>query len=368
MKVTCDREALLNACQLAGAAVTTQKLNPVLRNLKLIAEAERLTLLATDLELSIRIEVRSVDTEQAGEALIPSARFTSILREAGDAQVRLQADPAQCLVQTERAEFEMPADDPAHYPDVPEFTEESYHQLPAGYLRTLIRRTVFAAAKAETSRPAMAGVLWELDEGMTRLVASDGRRLAQAQAVATVHGTAPGRLLSAVVPTKAVDLLERTLNDPDESVRISLRPNEVLFRTERATVCSRLVEGRYPNWRDVFPKKPATRVPLLAGSFLAAVRQAAIMTDAEAKRVSFTFDAGKLTLQAQGQEVGRSKVELPLEYDGKPIAISFNPAYLIEMLRALEVDDVVTGELIDGNTVGVFRLGEEFGYLVMPFS
>jgi DNA polymerase-3 subunit beta len=133
-------------------------------------------------------------------------------------------------------------------------------------------------------------------------------------------------------------------------------------------VCSRLVEGRYPPYKEVFPKKPTVKVPLSVGPFLAAVRQAAIMTDEESKRVIFTFSRKKLTLQAQGAATGRSKVEMPLEYDGKDIKINFDPRYVTDMLRVLDADAPLTVEVIDGNSVALFRSGDNYSYIVMPLS
>jgi DNA polymerase-3 subunit beta len=367
MKALCHREGLLAACQLAGAAVTARDLNPILRNFKMVAEEGRCTLLATDLELSIRLEVRGVQVEEPGEAIFPAARTTAILREATDEEVRVEADPQACLIRGQTMEFEMPSEDPVNFPEVPAFAEEHYHELPAGLLRRLIRRTAFAAAK-ENARYSMTGVLWELEDAIARLVATDGRRLAVAQGAAVAHGGHATKGQTPVVPSKAIDLLERNLHDEDELVRVSLRPNEALFKTERATICSRLVEGRYPAYRDVFPKKQPVKVPLSVGPFLTAVRQAAIMMDDETKRVMFGFAKGKLTLQAHGKDTGRSKVELPIEFDSKAINISFNPGFLIEMLRALEADASLNLELVDANTVGVFRMGDEYAYLIMPLT
>jgi DNA polymerase-3 subunit beta len=163
-------------------------------------------------------------------------------------------------------------------------------------------------------------------------------------------------------------LLERNLQDVDEVVRVSLRPNEVLFRTERAMVYSRLVEGRYPAYREVFPKKQTTKVSLTVGPFQTAVRQAAIMTDEESKKVVFTFTKKKLTVQASGAESGRSKVEMPLEYEGKQIDIKFDPRYLTDMLRVLEPDTALTLELVDSNSPALFRSGSDYSYVVMPLS
>src|SRR5206468_12002024 len=111
------------------------------------------------------------------------------------------------------------------------------------------------------------------------------RRLAVIEGPATAHGGHDTKGQTPVVPTKAMSLLERNLQDPDEVVRVSLRPNEVLFKTERAMIYSRLVEGRYPAYREVFPKKQTVKVHLSVGPFYTAVRQAAVMTDEESKKV-----------------------------------------------------------------------------------
>jgi DNA polymerase-3 subunit beta len=291
----------------------------------------------------------------------------AILRESTDDELSIEADAQTCLVRSPHNEFEMGGEDPAEFPMVPEFTEEKYHELSAGDLREMIRRTVFAAA-TENPRYAMNGTLWELEGDKAKLVATDGRRLAAAEGPATAVGGHDTRGQVHVVPTKAMQLLERNLQDPDEKVRVCLRPNDALFKTERAMICSRLVEGRYPPYKEVFPKKQTVKVPLLIGPFLAAIRQAAIMTDEESKRVGFTFAKKKLTLQAQGPATGRSKVEMPLDYDGKDIKINFDPRYVTDMLRVLNADDALTVELIDGNSVALFKCGENYSYIVMPLS
>jgi DNA polymerase-3 subunit beta len=367
MKALCHREGLLAAFQLASVAVATRDVKPILRNLKVIAADGRCTLMATDLELGIRLEVRGVQVEEPGEAILPAARMTAILRESTDEELAVEANADACVVRGQFNEFEMASEDPANFPDVPAFAEEKYHELSAGMLREMIRRTIFAAA-AENPRYAVTGLLWELDDTVARLVATDGRRLAVAEGTGTPHGGHATAGQTLVVPTKAMGLLERNLQDEGETVRVSLRPNEALFKTERAMIYSRLVEGRYPPYREVFPKKPTVKVPLTVGPFHAAVRQAAIMTDDESKKVVFSFAKKKLTLQARGAATGRSKVEMPLEYDGKTIDISFDPKFVTDMLRVLDPDTALTLELVDGNTVGLFRCGENYSYIVMPLT
>src|SRR5712692_4435323 len=160
MKAVCQREGFLSACQLASVAVSGRDIKPILRNLKIIGDKDRCTLMATDLELGIRLEMRGVQIEEAGEAILPAARTTAILREATDDEMRLEVSNTSCLLRGAFNEFEMPSEDPAHFPDVPAFAEEKYHELTAGPLREMIRRTSFAAAK-ENARYSMTGVLWE---------------------------------------------------------------------------------------------------------------------------------------------------------------------------------------------------------------
>jgi DNA polymerase-3 subunit beta len=367
MKLYCERESLLSDTQLASAAVSTRDIKPILRNLKAIAAGDKCTLMATDLEMGIRLELRSPKVQEPGSAILPATRFTSILREATDEHLTIEADGQRCVVTGAHNEFEMPGEDPEEFPDVPAFSDKQYHELTAGVLRTMIRRTIFATAK-ESTRYAMTGVVWELEGEVCRLIATDSKRLALATGQAKSVGGHDTKGQSHIVPTKAMALLERNLHDDDETVKVALKANDVLFRTERATIYSRLVEGRFPPYKEILPKKANARIPLAVGLFLTAVRQAAIMTDDESKRVNFQFAAKKVTLAAHGAAAGRSKVELPLEYDGTPIEIAFDPSYLVDMLKVLAPEEALVLELNDGSKPALFKSGSDYQYLVMPLS
>jgi DNA polymerase III subunit beta len=367
MKASYHREGLLAAFQLASAAIAARDVKPILRNLKVITTQDRCTLMATDLELGIRLEVRGVKVEEPGEAILPGARTLSILRESTDDELSMEADADKVLIRGAYNEFEMASEDPANFPDVPEFTEEKYHEVAAGVLREMIRRTIFATA-VENPRYALTGVLWELEDGHARLVATDGRRLAVMQQPAASHDGHNTQNQTLVVPTKAMQLLERNLHDAEETVRVAFQPNQVLFKTEKATIYSRLVEGRYPPYREIFPKKQTAKIPLAVGSFYTAVRQSAIMTDDDSKKVTFSFGKKKLTLQARGTDTGRAKIELPIEYEGKAMEINFDPRFLSDMLRILAPDAPLQLELVDSNSPALFRSGDEYSYIVMPLS
>ncbi|MCI0460702.1 MAG: DNA polymerase III subunit beta [Gemmataceae bacterium] len=368
MKAQYHREGLLAACQLASVAVASRDVKPILKNIKAIVDGDRCTLMATDLELGIRLEVRSVRAEEPGEAILPTTKIISILRESTDEELEIEASPDACTVRGQFNEFEMAGEDPSIFPDVPAFSEEKYHEINGGLLREMIHRTLFAVADAEHARfGATTGVLWELEDGKVRLVATDGKCLALTEGPATAHGGHSTKGQAPVVPAKAMTLLERNLHEEDEVVRVSFRPNEALLKTERAMIVTRLVEGRFPDYKRVVPQKSATKVPLTVGPFYTAVRQAAIMTDDETKRVAFTFAKKKLTLQARGPEAGRSRVELPLEYEGKSAEINFDPKYLTNMLRVLEPETKLILELEDANRPALFRSeSSDYQYVVTP--
>src|SRR4051812_41853435 len=146
MRALCSREGLLSACQLVSAAVPSRDVKPILKNLKAVAGDGRCTLMATDLEVGIRLDVQGLVIQESGEAILPAKKLIDILREARDESLTIEADPSQCVVRGPSLEFEMPSEDPAQFPDFPTFTEEKYHEISAGTLREMIQRTRFAAA------------------------------------------------------------------------------------------------------------------------------------------------------------------------------------------------------------------------------
>lgn len=367
MKVVCRREEFFSAFQLVNTAVPARDVKPVLRNVKVIAADERCTLLATDLELGIRLEVPGLSVEEPGAVLLPAHRLLAILRESPDETLVFETTEQSCLVRGDRSEFELGGEDPEAFPDVSRFSADACHEVNAGVFRELIRRTAFAAA-VDSNRFAFTGVLCELDGSVARLVATDGRRLAVAEGEAVAHGGHSTKGKIHILPTKALHLLERNLQDPDEQIRVSLSPNEALFQTTRATIYTRLVEGRFPPYRDVVPKKPSVKVTLPVAAFHAAVRQAAVMTDQESRKVVLGFAKGKLTLRAQGADVGRSRVEMPLDYDGKPLEIAFNPQLLTDMLRALHEMEAVDLALTNAASPALFRCGQNYSHIIMPLS
>ena len=375
MKVTCQRDSLQMACQAVAQAVPTHTTIPALKNIKATAHDDALLLVAYDPTqgVGIRYELRGVTVARAGSCILPKDQLIQILRESGDPDISLDAGK-EAIVAKAGGRYEMLSLDVDEFPDIPSFDDGGrYHEVTAGQLRTMIKRTAFSADKKDTTAKfALTGVLWEAEGKMTRLVATDTKRLAVCEGPANVYG--PPDTVKAVhlVPLKAVNLLERNLTDDNELVRIGLRTNDALFQTERAMIYTSLVQGKFPPYREIIAKtrKEATqKVPLPVDGFLARVRQSAIMTDEESMRVDMTFEAGKVTMKSRGAKTGSSEVSLDLpEYTGPTTEIAFDPQYLIEFLRALEGEPTVVLEMSTGARAALFTCGEQYSYLVMPLT
>jgi DNA polymerase-3 subunit beta len=371
MKVTCQIDGLLAACQIAQMAVAARSTKPILSNVKAIAHDDALVLMATDLEVGIRYELRGIKVSRGGTAILQVGKLVNILREASDSELTIDAGEETTRVTMRGGKYELPGGDPAEFPDVPTFDDGGrYHEITAGVLRTMIKRTQFAANRKDSSaRFSVNGVLWEAEKGKARLVATDTKRLALMEGPAELFGEPEAKPQSHLVPLKAIALLERNLTDDGERIRVALKTNDALFQTERATIYTRLVEGRFPPYQQFVPKKFAVNLPLSVPDFFAKVRQAAITSDDESKRVDFAFTAGKVTMQARGPETGSSEVEMDLpEYTGPDVNIAFDPAYLTEMFRAIDGEPTATLEMIDGLKPAVFRVGDSYLYLVMPMG
>lgn len=374
MKVTCPRDNLLTACQLVSAAVAARTTKPVLSNIKAVAQDDAITLVAYDMEVGIRYELRGITVIRAGSCILPITELVKILRESSDPDISLDAGSEAIVAKTSGGRFEMPSLDVNEFPDIPAFDDGGrYHEVTAGALRTMIRRTAFAADKKDTTAKfSLTGVLWEAEDKEARLVATDTKRLAVCKGEANVYGAADAVKSVHLVPLKAVALLEKNLTADNELVRIGLRANDALFQTDRAMIYTSLVQGKFPPYRDIIAKtlKEATQsVPLPVAGFLSRVRQAAIMTDDESMRVDMAFDAGSVTMKARGAKTGASEVTLELpDYSGPRTEIAFDPSYLIEFLRAIENEPTVTLEMSTGLRAALFTCGESYSYLVMPLT
>lgn len=366
MKLQCPRQSLATALQAVSGVVPTRTPKEILKNVKLHLANGRATLLATDSEVGIRCEIAGVETDSVGDVLLPTQRINAILREVHEEVILLEVTEEALWVKTGRSEFRLSIEDPAEFPDVAVFDDENYFVIAGRQLRQAIQRTLFAT-DVESTRYALGGILVEVAKDTMSLAATDSRRLAVAHAACSSTGEA-ATTQRPVVPSKAMQLIERSIQDDEQEVHLAFHANDVLVRSGTATIYARLVEGRFPKYQDVIPRDFKTSIELVAGPFLSAVRQSMIVTNEESRGVDFTFADGNLTLNSVGADVGTSRVELPISYEGDAITITFDPKFVADFLKVLDSSAALTLNLIDSASAAVFKADGDYTYVVMPLE
>lgn len=367
MLLTCSRNALTSAFSAASGVVPARTTKAILKSIKLQAASGAVTLLGTDSEVSLRCTIPDVAIDAGGETLLPASRLLAILREMSDESVTLEATADAVWVRGAHSEFKLPAEDPAEFPPVAQFEDDSYFTLPAAAFRQLIRRTVFAT-DVESTRYALGGILVELGPERATLAATDSRRLSVAQSACQMVGNPEPVTPPPVVPAKAMSLIERILGDQTEDVKIAIHPNDIVVQAGTVMVSSQLVQGRFPDYRKVIPTTFASTIDMVVGPFYQAVRQAQILTNEESRGVDFTFDEGTLQLSSQAADMGQSNIELPIAYTGPRLQVTFDPRFVADFLKSLDSSSQVQLKLIDEDSAAVLATDDDYTYVIMPLS
>jgi len=369
MKAILPRQDLQDALTAITSLTSSRTPKPILSCVKLSAEGDSLHLSATDGEAGLLLSIPVLSLERSGETVVPADRLLGIVRELSDVEIELDAVERHCNICGEGSKFHIFVMDAGDFPPVPNFEDEPDLVLAGDELRRMIARTLYAAAR-ETSRYAINGVLWNKVGKRLSLIATDGRRLARAGGSVSSASSAD---FEVIVPAKALGVFEKVFSPPRESdgwtVEVKVMPNQVLLRSGGRVLSSVLVEGQFPKYDDVIPKGNDRRVQLRREELLAAVRRAALLTTEESRAVKLSFDKDQLVITSKSPEEGEARIEMPVVYDGVAMQIAFNPAFLVDALRAISFEEVIL-ELGENLRPGIL-CGEdkqEYLYVIMPVS
>jgi DNA polymerase-3 subunit beta len=365
MKVICNRGALLEALTVSGTVVASRTPKPSLQCVKLSALEKSLTVMATDLEVAIRYIDHQVQIDEPGEALVPADKMRDIVRESVDDTLSIEIAGDNAIIKGQDSNFKIFTQNVAEFPPIPDFEGEPQFEVAGGHLKQLIGQTLFAAAK-ESSRYAFNGVLVNVKGKKISLVATDGRRLAMAKGDLVSDNSGKDGV-RAIVPAKALTLIDKLVDDPEEAVGFQIKENQILVHTSSATLTSSLVEGQFPPFEDVIPKDCDKKMTASTADFLAKIRLASLLTTEESKGVRLAFSKKGLVLSSRSPESGEATVNFPCKFEGSDVEIGFNPTFLIEALRVVDSDDISL-ELTAANRPGLLKGGQDFLYVIMPVN
>jgi DNA polymerase-3 subunit beta len=366
MKVIVNRARLAEALSLVSSVAVARTPRPILQCVRLQANdgAEpSLTLFGTDLEIGFRVEIKEVQIKEPGQTVAHGAKLSAIIHDVTDETVTINTNQDNLEILASGSKFKLFTFDPNEFPPVSPKEEGKIISLNAGDLLKMAALCVFAAAK-ETTRYAINGLLLEAGGNKAMMVGTDGRRLSR---ITANLATKEAESISTIIPTRTVSLLSRFITDPTETIKVRIADNQVAFELSNSLMISSVVEGKYPAYESIIPKDSLTKVKIDRQGLLASVRRASLLASQVSRGVKMEMTKDRMVIEAHSPEEGEAAVELPIELDGEPMHISFNPDYLIDPLKVLSEDHVIL-ELRAPNTPALLKAGTNFNYVLMPVT
>ncbi len=364
MNITITKDQIIAGLQAVQNVVSTRTTLPILSNVLIRAEGSHVEFTATDLDVTVACKVEA-KIIKPGATTLPVKKLFGIVRELqGEIEIEVD-DKNLASIRSGSSYFKIHGLAADEFPPLPKFKDDKKVAQPQENIRSMIRKTSFAVSTDE-SRYVLNGIFFSLKEGKMTLVATDGRRLALVDEEVEISEKSAGEF---IVPAKAINELNRLLQDKGD-VELKFGENQASFALKNETgfsvlLITKLIEGNYPNYRQVIPGEAKERIAVGREELMQALRRAEIMTSEKANSVKLSFGKNVLTITANSPEVGEARETMAINYKGKELAIAFNPRYLIDPLNALTEDEVFI-ELIDELSPGVIKINGPFLYVVMP--
>lgn len=370
MKVTCLQENLTRGLQIAGRGVSSRSTLAILGNVLLRTESGRLKLTATNLEVGINCWVPAkVDDE--GSITVPAKLFTDFVNSLPPGPIELSLNVRTKTVHIKRGPFEanLKGMDAEDFPTIPGIPDKPTTRIAQSALKRMVREVAFVAA-TDDSRPVLTGALTTFDGNEVLMAAADPYRLSVRRS--TLLLKVPEKV-EIIIPAKSLLEVERVLEESDDPVDLFITPNrgQVIFHTEDVDLVTRIIEGQFPNYRQVIPASSQTQVIVQREELLKATRLASYFARDSANIVRFQIDPTSdtpLVISATAEEVGDNTGRIEASVQGQPATIAFNSRFVQDALTSLSAPEVKL-ELGGPLAPGVIRVvGDEEAYLhvVMP--
>jgi DNA polymerase-3 subunit beta len=360
MKFSVSKEKLLAGLQTVQNVVSTRTTLPILSNVLLQAEGDQVRLTTTDLDVGVSGGI-TAQIEKPGATTLPARRLATIVRELPAAEIQIEVDSKNVAsIRCGQSFFKILGLPEEEFPPLPKFDDTRTFTIPQQLLRDALKKTSYAISTDET-RYVLNGILFSFKENKLTLVATDGRRLALVDLEVEFPRS---QEVDIIVPTKAVTELGRLLGDEGD-VRLSVGENQVSFQINDTLLASKLIEGNYPNYRQVIPGDAKERVTLERELFLNAVHRVSLLSSEKSNSVKLVFTKNNIEIAANTPDVGEARESLAVAYKGREFSIAFNPEFLQAPLRALANDEIYL-DLIDEMSPGVIKIQSPFLYVLMP--
>jgi DNA polymerase-3 subunit beta len=362
MELKIARQDLEKALDVVSGVVSPRPTNPILGNLLMDARKQEVVVTATDLEVGITLSTPAT-VKREGKFTVPAKKFLEVVREMPEDEIHLESDSAsRVLLKSGAADIRLLGLPPDEFPSLPEVKPEAEVKIPCATLVRMIDKTLYAASADET-RYVLNGAYLVWEKGEARMVATDGRRLSYVRAP-LAGATGRGE---AIVPTKALQELVKLLAGGEGDVTVARGEPYARFSAGTAALTARLIDGHFPDYEQVIPRKQDKSIRLKTADFLAAVRRAALVAADRSSSVRLDVRKGLVTFSAASHELGEAREDVSVQYDGEPLAVAYNARFLQDILRHIDADETVL-ELSTALAPGVLKpAGDEtYTCVVMP--
>ena len=364
MKFTISREALIKPLNLVAGVVERRQTLPILANVLLVLDGDRLSLTGTDLEVELVGRVQLASPGESGEVTVPARKLVDICKSLPEgSDINFTAEDGKVTVKAGRSRFTLSTLPAREFPNVEDSMGTHQFTIKQGQLKRLIDRTGFAMAQQDV-RYYLNGMLWELKSQQLRVVATDGHRLALCTLPEKVDVNGDTQV---ILPRKGVLEMARLLLEDEEDIAIVIGSNHIRATTDEFTFTSKLVDGKFPDYQRVLPRSPNK---IVLGSRLE-LRQAftrtAILSNEKYRGVRLKLTDNSLDIVANNPEQEEAEEAVPVDYQGEDLEVGFNVSYLLDVLGVLSGEQVKLS-LSDPNSSALLEESEEGDslYVVMP--
>lgn len=363
MRFTVDRKAFADALTLAQSAVAAKSTLAILGNALIKADGDKVQITGTNIDLWARAAISGAVTEP-GEITLPAKKLTDIVRAFSSEEVEVSLSGMTATITGGRAHFKVMGLEAADFPTFPEITGDKRVNLRQGDLKDYIRKTLFASSD-DITRYALNGVCIQLEGNEMRFVATDGYRLAYTGAKLEVES---GSGVDVILPSRAANELQKILND-DDPVEVVFAENHIAFDAEKFLLVTRRAEGKFPPYREVIPPSFSRQITIERAPFSEAVKRVSLISDEHSKQIVLDVKSGEMNIEAKSTDVGEADEQIPIDYEGENFKVSYNAAFLADILASLEGEDLLY-ELNDPGKQGLFRsIGDEDHFcILMPIK
>jgi DNA polymerase-3 subunit beta len=359
MKLTCSRDELTQRLGIVSRGVSSRSSVLVLTGILLRAEAGRLHLAATDMELSLRTSLEA-DVDAEGSAVVPGKLLLDIARglPVESASIEHRPEEGVVVITAGTATYRLHTYAVEDFPRLPEIDATPLSSLDGEALLDTVSRVSRSASRDE-SRPVLTGILVRLEAGLIVMAATDSYRLSVKET--HVDGSLPE--LDAIIPARALQELSRI--SPDGELELGVHENHVIFGAGDSWLTTRRIDGQFPNYKQLLPEAFEYELPLPRDELLDVVRRVSVMVTRNSP-LRLRFAEGELTISAQSQDVGEARESMPAGYTGEPMEIGFNAEFLRDGVESIQGDEVRL-KLISPLRPAVLQAdGDDFTYLIMP--